>query len=402
MKNKKSQKGITIIALVLTIIILLILGSVATYTGIESYNRAEQIKFVSQMQLIQAKVDEKVQEDGFESTTIGTELTENEKKIVYSAVNTDGISLPTTEDFNKYVRYLSKENLRTQLELDNIDEDIIINFKTREVISTIGFEYGGTTYYTQYKLPKGEKLTQYKKANTKLSFEFSKVAQDLASIIKIVKVERTEQNEDGSEGEKVQLKSDTLKYEIWKKENDNYVYFKQLNPNETLISVAGEYKIKVIDNIGNEYEGDPFVIRITNPPRIEKNWSKIVQIKGINTSGQQIDALIELDSNTIWYDYSSNIKFAYSKNSDNDYLVWIPRYAKNNSTNEIKFIKGNSNIFEDDTKMNDDWTVPEEFSPNEIKLTGFWLKVAEPNSENKNIDEFLKNINKEDIVYVYE
>jgi hypothetical protein len=52
--------------------------------------------------------------------------------------------------------------------------------------------------------------------------------------------------------------------------------------------------------------------------------------------------------------------------------------------------------------MNDDWTVPEEFSQNGIKLTGFWLKVTEPNSEDKNIDEFLKNINKEDIVYVYE
>ena len=43
---------------------LLILASVATYTGIESYDKAEQIKFVSQMKLIQTKVDEKVQEDG--------------------------------------------------------------------------------------------------------------------------------------------------------------------------------------------------------------------------------------------------------------------------------------------------------------------------------------------------
>lgn len=395
MKNKKSQKGITIIALVLTIIILLILASVATYTGIESYDRAEQIKFVSQMQLIQTKVDEVVQKNDFAS--LGDALNGEQKNIVNSAVNSDGISWPTTEEFNDYVRYFSKEKLRTQLELDNIDEDIIINFKTREVISTVGFEYGGTTYYTQYKLPKGEKLTQYEKPNTTLSFEYSKTAQDLTSILKIVKVERTEEN-----GNTVQLKSDTLKYELWKKENDNYVYLKQINPNETLISIAGEYKIKVIDNVGNEYEGESFVIRITNPPRIEKNWSKIVQIKGINSAGQKIDTFTEVDSNTIWYDYSSNIKFAYSKNSDSDYLVWIPRYAKNNSTNEIKFIKGNSNIFEDNTKMNDDWTVPEEFSQNGIKLTGFWLKVTEPNSEDKNIDEFLKNINKEDIVYVYE
>lgn len=77
MKNKKSQKGITIIALVLTIIILLILASVATYTGIESYDRAEQIKFVSQMQLIQTKVDEVVQKNDFAS--LGDALNEKQK-----------------------------------------------------------------------------------------------------------------------------------------------------------------------------------------------------------------------------------------------------------------------------------------------------------------------------------
>ena len=272
MKNKKSQKGITIIALVLTIIILLILASVATYTGIESYDRAEQIKFVSQMQLIQTKVDEVVQKNDFAS--LGDALNEEQKNIVNSAVNSDGISWPTTEEFNDYVKYFSKEKLRTQLELDNIDEDIIINFKTREVISTVGFEYGGTTYYTQYKLPKGEKLTQYEKPNTTLSFEYSKTAQDLTSILKIVKVERTEQN-----GNTVQLKSDTLKYELWKKENDNYFYLKQINPNQTLISIAGEYKIKVIDNVGNEYEGESFVIIITKPPRIEKKWRRIYECK---------------------------------------------------------------------------------------------------------------------------
>ena len=50
--------------------------------------------------------------------------------------------------------------------------------------------------------------------------------------------------------------------------------------------------------------------------------------------------------------------------------------------------------------MDDNWIVPEAFSPNNIKLTGFWLKVTEPNSQN--IDEYLTNIDQNDIVYVYE
>lgn len=394
MKNKKSQKGITIIALVLTVIILLILASVATYTGIESYNKAEQIKFVSQMKLIQAKVDEKVQDEEFNPSSIGENLVAEQIQVLNNSVQNDGVSNPTEDvNFNNYVRYFSKENLSTQLDLDNINEGIIINFKTREVISTIGFKYGGKTYYTQYKLPKGEKLTQYVKPNTILTFTYSKTAQDLSSIIKITKVER---KEDSSSGDSVELKLDTLKYELWKKDiNDNYSYLKQINPNEILISVAGDYKIKVIDNLGTECEQE-LTIKITNSPTIPTGWQKIVQVK------EQENEVFQNYTNNImpWYDYAYNTKFAYAINENDDYFVWIPRYAKNNTTNEIKFVKGNSNIFEDNTSMDDNWTVPEVFSPNNIKLTGFWLKVTEPNSQS--IDKYLTDINENNIVYTYE
>ena len=399
MKNKNSQKGITIIALVITVIMLLILASVATYTGIESYDKAEQIKFVSQMKLIQTKVDEKVQEDGFTLEGYGTILTDEQKQTINNAVANGEILSPTEDDYSNYVRYFSKEHLSTQLSLDNIDEGIIINFKTREVISTVGFEYGGTIYYTQYKLPKGEKLTQYVKPNTTLSVEYSKILQDLSWVIKIEEVKRIEKdNTDGTE-----LKLDTLKYELGKKNSngDEYTYLKQTNPNEILISEAGDYSIKVIDNAGNETE-EKFTIKIANPPMIKDNWVKLKKKKTINEKYETTDAFEKGVDGTKWYDYSNNAQFAYAMNENNDYFVWVPRYAKNNSTNEIKFIKGNSNIFEDNTKMNSNWTVPEEFSPNGIKLTGFWLKVTSPNPEEKGIDTFLININKNDIIYIYE
>lgn len=399
MKNKNSQKGITIIALVITVIMLLILASVATYTGIESYDKAEQIKFVSQMKLIQTKVDEKVQEDGFTLEGYGTILTDEQKQTINNAVANGEILSPTEDDYSNYVRYFSKEQLSTQLSLDNIDEGIIINFKTREVISTVGFEYGGTIYYTQYKLPKGEKLTQYVKPNTTLSVEYSKILQDLSWVIKIEEVKRIEKdNTDGTE-----LKLDTLKYELGKKNSNGaeYTYLKQTNPNEILISEAGDYSIKVIDNAGNETE-EKFTIKIANPPMIKDNWVKLKKKKTINEKYETTDAFEKGVDGTKWYDYSNNAQFAYAMNENNDCFVWVPRYAKNNSTNEIKFIKGNSNIFEDNTKMNSNWTVPEEFSPNGIKLTGFWLKVTSPNPEEKGIDTFLINVNKNDIIYIYE
>lgn len=402
MKNKNSQKGITIIALVITVIMLLILASVATYTGIESYDKAEQIKFVSQMKLIQTKVDEKVQEDGFTLEGYGTILTDEQMQTINNAVANGEILSPTEDDYSNYVRYFSKEQLSTQLSLDNIDEGIIINFKTREVISTVGFEYGGTIYYTQYKLPKGEKLTQYEKPNTTLSMEYSKIPQDLSWIIKITKVERTEQKQENETTEPIQLKLDTLKYELGKKDsNGKYNYLKQTNPNEILISEAGDYSIKVIDNAGNETE-ENFKITIVNSPKIKKNWQKMIQTKIQNEKGQLVDAfsILEEDSNALWYDYSSNLQFAYAKDENSNSLVWIPRYAKSNST--LKFIKGNSSILEDNTKMDNNWTVPNEFSPNDIELTGFWLKVNNPNPADNGIETFLNNINKDDIIYIYE
>ncbi len=62
------------------------------------------------MQLIQTKVDEVVQKNDFAS--LGDALNAEQKNIVNSAVNSDGISWPTTEEFNDYVRYFSKEKLR--------------------------------------------------------------------------------------------------------------------------------------------------------------------------------------------------------------------------------------------------------------------------------------------------
>ena len=128
-----------------------------------------------------------------------------------------------------------------------------------------------------------------------------------------------------------------------------------------------------------------------------KNWSKIT-----TNSETTFEEYADSDKIT-WYDYAEDEfkKYAYAKDEEGNYYIWIPRYARNNESGEIKFIKGNSNTFTDETAYNSyEWTIPEEFSPNNIKLTGFWLRVQEPNSQS--IDLYLTNINKDDVVYAYE
>ena len=55
-KITKDNKGITLVALIITIIIMLILTSVTVYTGINTYNSSKVNAFVTKMQLLQTKV----------------------------------------------------------------------------------------------------------------------------------------------------------------------------------------------------------------------------------------------------------------------------------------------------------------------------------------------------------
>ncbi|MCI8412163.1 MAG: hypothetical protein HFJ40_07060 [Clostridia bacterium] len=59
MKRKiKNNKGITLITLVVTVIVIGILASVATYSGIEVINSSKLTRFTTEMKLIQTKVNE--------------------------------------------------------------------------------------------------------------------------------------------------------------------------------------------------------------------------------------------------------------------------------------------------------------------------------------------------------
>ena len=58
MKRKISNdKGVTLVALVITIVILLILASVAVGVGMETVETSKMMRFVSELELMQTKVN---------------------------------------------------------------------------------------------------------------------------------------------------------------------------------------------------------------------------------------------------------------------------------------------------------------------------------------------------------
>lgn len=168
-KFLEAQKGITLISLVVTITILLILASVATYTGINSIQLSKLSTFTAEMKIMQTKVNELYQEykNGDETIlTKGQDITnDSQAKIALQGAgeNTD------TETINRYRHYTLQDI--GDLGLDGIKEnEFLVSIQDRSVISYKGFEYEGTTYYTLDQLPNGLYNVDYNINNANIDF----------------------------------------------------------------------------------------------------------------------------------------------------------------------------------------------------------------------------------------
>ena len=75
----KNNKGITLIALTITIIILLILASITIYSGKESIKKAQLESLKTNMLLIKAKAKEYVEQASFKNGVNKSEISEEAK-----------------------------------------------------------------------------------------------------------------------------------------------------------------------------------------------------------------------------------------------------------------------------------------------------------------------------------
>jgi len=139
----RTQKGITMASLVTTIIVLVILASVATYSGIQAYSDARLQAFINKMKVIQKRVDlisqeyltwndegtyadeslrfeqylktyygfSKITDSSFNSDSHATNL-----KTVISSINYKGIA------YGEYY-YFTPETIKTKLGIETLTED---------------------------------------------------------------------------------------------------------------------------------------------------------------------------------------------------------------------------------------------------------------------------------------
>ena len=159
MRDTNKEKGITLIALVITIIVLLIIASISTYTGINAIKSSKLTKFKQELEIMQAEVDllyEKCKNDdgnldADKINSIGKDLsnldTEEINDIFYS------FNIDNTEDY----RYYDIETIEN-LGISGVENEYLVSIKDRNVISIEGFESDGKLYRNLYEFPEKKRV----------------------------------------------------------------------------------------------------------------------------------------------------------------------------------------------------------------------------------------------------
>ena len=146
----KSERGITLAALVITLIILLIIASIAVYSGSGTVSYAKYNKARSEMEVMQSNVnswyDEYMNATDKDSvlSKYGSTVPSNENTT--KTVNAVNSARGTTLDTSKY-RYLSSSFVEENIGLRDSFE-FLVSVEERDVLLYGGITYNEKTYYT--------------------------------------------------------------------------------------------------------------------------------------------------------------------------------------------------------------------------------------------------------------
>lgn len=136
-------------SLVITIIVMIILASVTTVAGLESIKIAKKTTFITELEMVQSKVN-----------TIYEKRKLNTSDVTYydslgqdiSVVDQEKLITILKDVSIEEFRYFSREDLK-KLELENIEQDVLIDYDTRAVYSYQGINIDGITYYRLQDIP---------------------------------------------------------------------------------------------------------------------------------------------------------------------------------------------------------------------------------------------------------
>ena len=171
----KTNRGITLIALTLTIIVLIILASVTTYSGISTVKSSKLNKFKQELEIMQAEVNvlyEKYK-DNLDTIDIGkdisTEIDSTKKAQANDAFTVCGDV--SDEDKTGY-RLFDNETIK-ELDIEGIDREYLVNVAKRDVICLEGFKQDGKIYYRLKDLTEKNNVDHYVEDEGEVTFDLN-------------------------------------------------------------------------------------------------------------------------------------------------------------------------------------------------------------------------------------
>lgn len=407
----KNNHGITLVVLIVTVIIMLILASTAVYTGLNSIEQSKIVAFISEMRIVQSQVNyiyEKISQGDTSYAGKGQEIASLPSETltkIQTAITAVNLECAIKEETQKVVtnyRYFSINNLK-DLGIKDATMDVIIDFQNRSVISTKGVKYEDKLYYRHFDLGEGQNV-EYTPPTEAPTFSLEKKIYGLNAKMTITDLKYAQNVANGS-----------IYYSKQEEENWLKVQGTEININET-----GNYKVKVVDSIGNTSQIQTMNITLVNSPKLSQGMVPVIW-DNEHQAWKVTDA-----NNGTWYDYEeqttttenggtarwANVMLEDDLETDaNGYVttmgsmfVWIPRYTYNIKSGwhtstageiDVKFLKGTSSVPTDNKNITitvnsgqGNWLIPQAFVNGnggigwDKELTGFWAGKFESSSEN--------------------
>lgn len=270
------------------------------------------------------------------------------------------------------VKYFNGQAIANDLGIDNIDDEIIVDFATRQIVSLNGIEYEGKMHYSQYNLPGGQKVKQGEEEVRQLdNVSVTPTINGLNATWTISGIEHTNGTLSYSRDNKktwTQITNYTIAGEDVTTEN---------------ITQSGTYYFKWTDNTNknNEYLLDVVQLRLVNSPQLRGDLEDLSEKYNYSS----------LDSAT--WAYATDKKGTPDDLTDDEVYVWIPRFAyEENNTTNIEFLRGTSNVTTSENYLPETgWIIPEPLKD----VTGVWAHIPdlEPLKSGLDIIDILKNTN---------
>lgn len=345
-KNIESAKGITLISLIITIIVLIILASIFTYSGISIIKSLRLTTFTTELKIMQTEIDslydkykngETIKVGNDEYT--GSQILKIRKTSTDSSISTDieNSSLPAYTQAEKVFTanasgienkdgylYFNKKMIE-DLHIEGVDQEFFVNIEKRSVVSYEGFKYEGKVYYTLDQLPNSVYNVEYNNPNSgKPTFDAS--IEDIGDN----KWRITISNIQYSDG---YIDKWQVVYQA-----QGWTYWNTIEDMNFVVDTPGKYKLKIKNG---EIESDMQIISLgswyddtakVNTPNLKQDmvpvyWDDSHQEKELTASSSE-------EEWNNWYSYvagdnntdSKDSRWANAKTSDGSYWVWIPRY----------------------------------------------------------------------------